>query len=372
MSRAADVHGVPEGAPAPVFAKDRDLDATRGVLEPWLAARLGVAEVSVGAFTFPAGAGVSNETLLFAATWHADARRCSRDLVLRIHPSPESQIFLEPEFRAQFDVLDVLHRRSLVRVAEALWFEGDESLLGRPFFVMEQLHGMVPVSMPVYNASGFLFDASPSQRRRLWLSSMDQLTRVANVPVEAVSFLDRPAWGTSGLAQHLDYWDRSLTWTLGDDVPDILVEIREWLAAHQPRPDTGLAWGDARIGNVMYGADFEVVGVMDWEQVSLGGPLLDLGWWLLFDDYHSVDHGLVRLDGLGTRQETIDYWEDRTGRSAADLHWYEVYAGWKLAVIVMRTMNLGVTEGKLRRTTKNVFLARTCTLLDRECPSEFG
>lgn len=371
MSRASDLDGVPDGAPAPVFAKERDLDATRAGLESWLADRLDVAEVTVGEFAFPAGAGVSNETLLFEARWDDRGVEASKELVLRIHPAPEFQIFMEPEFRAQFDVLEVLHRKDLVRVAEVFGYEDDPTLMGRPFFVMEQLHGEVPVSMPVYNSTGFLVDATPEQRRRMWLSSMDQFTRVANVPVDDVAFLPRPAWGANGFEQHLDYWDRSITWTFGEDVPDIFVEIREWLAANQPDPDPGLAWGDARIGNVMYGADFEVAGVMDWEQVSLAGPMFDLGWWLLFDDYHSVDHGLRRLDGLGTRQETIDYWEEHTGRSAAHLHWYEVYAGWKVAAISIRTMSLHMTDGLLKKATKNQFLIRTCSLLDLPTPAEF-
>jgi aminoglycoside phosphotransferase (APT) family kinase protein len=110
---------------------------------------------------------------------------------------------------------------------------------------------------------------------------------------------------------------------------------------------------------------------MDWEQVSLGGSMHDLGWWLLFDDFHSIDHGIPRLDGLGDREETLAFWEDRTGRSARDVHWYEVYAGWKVSAISMRTMTLGVTDGKLQRAVRNPFLVRTCRLLDLEPPPEY-
>jgi aminoglycoside phosphotransferase (APT) family kinase protein len=121
---------------------------------------------------------------------------------------------------------------------------------------------------------------------------------------------------------------------------------------------------------MMFADDFTVAGVMDWEQVSLGGPMMDLGWWLLFDDFHSVDHGIGRLDGLGTRQETVDLWTELTGRKVQDLHWHEVYAGWRVSAIAARTSSTGVTDGQLRRKVTNPFLTRTCLLADLELPSE--
>jgi hypothetical protein len=37
----------------------------------------------------------------------------------------------------------------------------------------------------------------------------------------------------------------------------------------------------------------------------------------------------------------------------------------------MRTMTLGVTDGKLQRAVRNPFLVRTCRLLDLEPPPEY-
>jgi len=372
MTKPSDIHGVEDGAPPPVFTKGRDLDETRRRFTPWLADRFGVADLEVSDFAYPSGAGVSNETLLFEARWSDGGSTRTKELVLRIHPAPEYQIFLEPEFRAQFDVLDVLHRKGLVQVAEVHWYEDDPAVLGRPFFVMERLQGSVPVSMPVYNATGWLFEAEPAQRRTLWTSAMEQLCAIATVPVDDVAFLDRPEWGATGFTQHLAYWDRYFEWMSGEEPVEIMVTIRAWLEAHRPvEPDLGLAWGDSRIGNMMFADDFEIAGVMDWEQVSLGGSMHDLGWWLLFDDFHSIDHGIPRLDGLGDRQETLAFWEDRTGRSTRDVHWYEVYAGWKVSAISMRTMALGVTDGKVQRAVRNPFLVRTCRLVDLEPPPEY-
>jgi len=359
---------------APVFSKGRDLDATAAVLAPWLAGHLGVPRVEVGDFTYPRGAGVSNETILFTARWPAGpasggAERVE-DLVLRVAPSPDYQLFLDPEFRMQYDLLAALHRTGSVRVPEVLWFEEDGALLDQPFFVMRRLQGQVPVSMPVYNAQGWLTEATPAQRRTLWESAVRQLAAIHLVPPDAVAFVDRPERGATGVEQQLAYWSDLASWALGDALPDPVPALLDWLRDHAPaQPAPGLSWGDARIGNMMFGADFAVVGVMDWEQASLSGPLADLGWWLTFDDMHSVEVGVARLDGLGTRQETIDLWQDLTGHPAGDLHWHEVFAGCKAGLLALRSRDV-LNIGGLGRTEDNPYLARSCRLAGLPVPED--
>src|SRR5207249_1346674 len=163
------------------------------------------------------------------------------------------------------------------------------AVLGAPFFIMRRMHGRVPVSMPVYNSTGWLFDATPAERRKLWVSGMHQFAAIHGVPADDVRVLDRPERGASGLDQQLRYWWEQATWTLGQHVPDLIVELFEWLRANQPEEPSGLSWGDARIGNMMFDDDYEVVAVIDWEQASMGGGPSDLGWWLFFDDMHSVE-----------------------------------------------------------------------------------
>jgi len=74
---------------------------------------------------------------------------------------------------------------------------------------------------------------------------------------------------------------------------------------------------------------------------------MDLGWWLYFDDFHSTSRDLVRLDGLGTRDETIAYWEDRVGEKAGDLTWYEVFTGFQVGLLACRTMVILGTPGAM-------------------------
>jgi aminoglycoside phosphotransferase (APT) family kinase protein len=204
---------------------------------------------------------------------------------------------------------------------------------------MERAHGRVPISEPVYNSAGWLFEASPAQRRTAWESAVDELIRIHQVPADLVRFL--PGGGGDGPAfdQVLDDLRAEYAWACAGVEHPVVDRIWDWLLTHRPpTPPDGLSWGDARVGNMMFDADFQLVVVLDWELATLGGSILDLGWWLFFDEVHSSAH--PRLDGLGDRDETIARWESGTGLSAEHVEWYEVLAAVRLATIVIRGMTI--------------------------------
>ena len=314
-----------------------DLDAIRAPLAAALATHLGARDLAVHDLRTPAKAGTSSGTILFTAAWSDDGTTRTRDLVVRTEPD-KVQMYRDADFRRQYAVIETLYGSGLVRVPEPYFFEADRAVLGVPFFVMEQLHGNVPVTMPGYNVSGWLFDATPAQRRVTWETAMEELCRIARVPVADVPFLDDPHLGGSGVEQQLEYWRASVDWATGDQTPDKVWDIHAWLAANLPVDRTnGFAWGDARIGNMMFGADFRLAGVMDWEAANLSGPRQDLAWWVLFDEFNAEARGVPRLAGLGSREETIAFWEDRVGETAGDLHWYEVFTAFQLCLFMYRS-----------------------------------
>ncbi len=133
---------------------------------------------------YPIGAGVSNETILFEAVVEDGGTAAVRPLVLRVSPSSEYQLFLDVAFGAQYRVMKALGEHGRVRVAAMVGLDDDPTWFGRPFLVMEQLQGRVPVSMPVYNTVGWLYDATPEQRRIVWESATRQLGRIHQVPTD--------------------------------------------------------------------------------------------------------------------------------------------------------------------------------------------
>jgi aminoglycoside phosphotransferase (APT) family kinase protein len=77
---------------------------------------------------------------------------------------------------------------------------------------------------------------------------------------------------------------------------------------------------------------------MDWEQPSLGGALHDLAWFTVVSETmhgHSTRVGQF-LEGMGTREETVALWEEVSGKSAADIDWYEDFAKLKMSCASVR------------------------------------
>jgi aminoglycoside phosphotransferase (APT) family kinase protein len=330
-----------------VAPETRDLDELAASLVQWLGAKmLGARDVRIDNLSYPRGAGQSHETILFDAHWQEGGQARSQGCVVRIKPSAFT-VFPDNLFDEQYRIMKVMHEGGYVRVARPMWLENDASVIGKPFFLMEKVEGRVPVSIPPYGKSGWLFDTPPAKRRILWENAVRQLAAVQLVPLSEVGFLAGPDHARDGLAQEWDKYMRFVDW-LGDD-PRMPV-IREGVARLKSRwPENqpeGLVWGDARIGNMMFDEDCNVLAVMDWEQPSLGGALQDLAW---FCTIAETMHGRSStyggyLEGMGTREETVALWQEITGKSAADLEWYEDFTQLKMSLTGIRLDNLLGTE----------------------------
>jgi aminoglycoside phosphotransferase (APT) family kinase protein len=326
--------------------EQRDLEKTRGILAEWLAERLPSApDVDIGPISGPAFTGFSNETLLFDASWTVDGTAHTEGLVLRVKPT-QHRVFLESDFELQYRVLRALGEHTDVPVPTMRWFEQDDTYLGAPFFVMGKVEGRAPGDSPPYTVAGWLLDEStPEQRRTLVESGLDAMAAVHAVDWRALGFefLDKPQYGRIGFEQQLRYYEKSYEWAAaGEPAPPIAQGALEWVRANAPAsdPELTICWGDARINNQLFGPDHRVVAVLDWEMVTLADPMMDLGWWLFLDRHFHEGMPAPRMEGFPTREEMVAYYENASGRAARDLDFYEVFAGLRFAVVMMRLKTL--------------------------------
>lgn len=327
--------------PAIVAPNVRDLDVLSETLVAWLGSRMPNArDIRLANLHYPLGAGMSHETILFDAFWREAHRTKNRGMVVRIKPT-QHLVYQDDMFDQQYRLMQVMHESGHVRVARALWFEREPTLLGAPFFVMEKVAGRVAVSYPPYSQAGWLVDTAPADRRRMWQDAATQLAAIQKVPVAACGFLNLPGEFADDFDQETDRWRRYLDWI---DPVGKLVLLRDGfdqLLARKPRNrPAGIVWGDARLGNMMIADDFSVAAVMDWEQPSLGGALHDLGWWLYSDHVQTEGRGIPTLDGMGSREETIALWSEVSGKSAADIDWYETFVVFKMECLGVRMQTL--------------------------------
>ncbi len=349
-------------SPGIVAPNVRALDDLAATLAEWLEQKIdGASDVRVTNLSYPLGAGMSHETILFDAAWRAGGEELSQGMVVRIKPIT-SLVYCDDMFDQQYRLIQLMHAHGAVRVAKPLWFEPDDTILGAPFFVMEKVAGRVAVSYPPYSKSGWLVDTAPADRRKLWESAVQQLAAIQHVALTDAAFLELPG-GSDGFDQEIARWRRFKNWIDPKGERTLLHATFDRLQAMGPknRPE-GIVWGDSRIGNMMIGADFQVVAVMDWEQPGLGGALHDLGWWLQCDHNQTIGQGITSLEGMGTHDETIALWSEVSGKSAADIAWYEAFACFKMEclavrMIALRDMPASVVNAEAGR--------RTAALLDR-------
>ena len=63
---------------------------------------------------------------------------------------------------------------------------------------------------------------------------------------------------------------------------------------------------------------------------------MDLAWQIFLDKHHSVGIETARLEGFPGYEETIRRYEQLSGHRVEHLHYYEVFAGFRFSVIMMR------------------------------------
>ena len=326
--------------------EQRDLEATRGILAPWFAANFGGEDVEVGPIQGPALTGFSNETLLMDVGYTtADGTRRTDGVVVRVKPTAHT-VFLESDFEWQYQVLEILGARTNVPVPVMRGFEADASILGAPFFVMDRIDGCrVPADSPPYTIAGWVHDdATPEQRRALVESGLEAMAAVHALDWKqlGLDFLDKPQYGALGFEQQLTYYETAFEWAAEGEEQPIVGAALDWVRAHRPvvDPEITVCWGDARINNQLFDDDCNVAAVLDWEMVTLADPMMDLGWWLFLDMHFHEGFSKPRLEGFPTREEMVAHYEQVSGRTARDLEFYEIFAGVRFGVVMMRIKSL--------------------------------
>jgi len=358
----------------------RDPEQLKTILNGWLATKLGPgADPEVVEIDAPGSNGFSNETILLRAQWREDGVEAAHRLVFRVHPTSHT-LFLEADFGLQREVLSALQGVPGVPVPRLRWTEDDPSVLGVPFFVMDHVDGRVPADNLPYTMDGWLLESTPEQQATLWWSGIETLASIHKIDWRSIGLghLADGAFGAPGIDNLMGYYRAFLDWAAKGRPQPSCEAIWEWLVANKPT-ETGelvLSWGDSRIGNIIWDDDYRAVAVLDWEMATVGQPELDLGWWLYFDRQFTEGLGVPHVPGFPSHEETIARYEELLGRKVGDLLWYQVFAGFRFAVIMCRLTDLLVGSDVLPADsdmgTNNLATQFTSQLLGLPSPAELA
>jgi aminoglycoside phosphotransferase (APT) family kinase protein len=319
----------------------RDPAEVADILGRWLATKSpDGAGTEVFDVQAPASTGFSNETIL-CRTRSAGGEE--RRLVVRVAPT-KHLLFMDADFSTQYRVMKALaDGGSSIPLPRLGFYEEDPQYLGVPFFTMDHVEGKVPPDNIPYTMEGWVIEATPEEQERLWWSGIDALAAVHRTDWRTLGldWLAMPERGKPGIQQQMSYYRDFLDWAAkGLRVP-VLESTWQWLVDHQPVEDgeVVLSWGDSRIGNIIWD-DFRCAAVLDWEMASLGQPEMDLGWYLYFDRQFTDPLGVPRPVGFPSHEDTIERYADLLGRPMKDLFFYEIFSGFRFAVVMLRLADL--------------------------------
>ena len=316
----------------------RDLEADRKKLGEWLRDKLPDArDLALSELIAPQSSGFSNDTLLFDLQYTRQGEQRTDKLVVRIAPIG-FKVFPTYDLSLQFRTMQLLASTD-VPVPRVHWIEQeDDSILGAPFYVMGQVEGRVPPDNPPYHMEGWLKDASPQVRREIWRAGFAAMAKIHRLDWRGAgfSFLAKPELGDVPLDWEIDYYRRYLQWA-GRGLSHPTVEAAfEWIEKNKPSGEPiVLVWGDARIGNIIFSGT-EPSAVLDWEMVTLGSPEMDVAWAMFLDRHHSEGIDTPRLEGFDSYEDTVACYEELSGFRVRHLHYYQVFAGLRFAIIMIR------------------------------------
>jgi aminoglycoside phosphotransferase (APT) family kinase protein len=215
---------------------------------------------------------------------------------------------------------------------------------------MERVDGRIPSDDPPFTAAGWVLELEPAQRALMWDNSLQTLAELHRADWRGLGldFLDTPEQG-SGLAAQLDRWEHTFRWaTEGEPNPTVETALR-WLRDNQPT-DEGekvLNWGDARVGNIIFDDRLQVAAVLDWEMVCLANRELELGWFLFLNRHHTEGIGLPLPEGIPDAAATVARYQELTGHTLRNIDYYEIFAGTRIAVLMVRAAHMMIAGGLL-------------------------
>jgi aminoglycoside phosphotransferase (APT) family kinase protein len=212
-------------------------------------------------------------------------------------------------------------------------------VIGAPFYVMERRRGLV-----LRNGCPTELNIDREMAYRLSTTLIDTLASLHAVDFQAA--------GLGDLGKPTGYVERQVTGCIkrytqaSDRVLPEMERVGRWLAETLP-PESGAAviHNDFKYDNVMFDAadPSTIVAVLDWEMVTVGDPLMDLGttlgFWVEAGDPEALRRsafGPTALPGSMTRRELVDRYQEQSGREVANPLFYYAYGLYKIGMLLQQ------------------------------------
>lgn len=215
----------------------------------------------------------------------------------------------------------------------------DPEIIGAPFYLMEKIEGII-----LNRKTAEHLDLPPQEFKAIASVWLDTFVSLHSLDYESLGLSDlgKP----DGYVQRqVTNWGKQYYQAATEDLP-IADHVIQWLQDHQPSQyDHRLIHNDYKYDNVAFvDQSWEQIGaILDWEMATLGDPLMDLGtslaYWFIPTDHPMILKGWpspTALPGNPGREDIVQQYTHKSGRSADHIVFYYTYGLCKVAVIVQQ------------------------------------
>jgi len=276
---------------------------------------------------FPAGS--SNLTYL--------VRTGSDEFVLR-RPPFGNTVKTAHDMRREFDVLTKLS--AVYKPApKPILFCDDELVIGSEFYLMERRHGLV-----IRGRAPEQLENSPDLQRAVCESFIHNLADLHSLDYEAVGLGDL-GHPEGYCRRQVEGWTKRYFASKTNEWPELEIAIA-WLNENIPTESrASLVHNDYKFDNIMLDPDdlTKITAVLDWEMVTVGDPLMDLGttlgYWMSKDAGEEMlnmpFNPRVLMENI-SREQLVEMYAATSGRDASNILYYYIFGTFKIAVIAQQ------------------------------------
>ena len=236
----------------------------------------------------------------------------------------------------EFKVLSLL-RNHYPKVPKPFLHCDDVEVIGSPFYIMERIKGII-----LRPGSVKEIKFSPTEMRQLSESLVDNLADLHAIDIHQAG-LDQLGKPEGYIRRQVEGWSKRYTVAQTESIAN-MDALSTWLATNQPADGPpAMLHNDYKYDNLVFreNSTSEIIGVLDWEMATIGDPWMDVGASLAYWA-EETDGELARLFNISwlpgnlSRQEVVDRYIQRSGRSMPNPVFYYVFGLFKNAVIAQQ------------------------------------
>tara|TARA_B100000767_G_C19738865_1_gene525207 strand:- start:78 stop:1127 length:1050 start_codon:yes stop_codon:yes gene_type:complete len=249
-------------------------------------------------------------------------------------PPVTARIATAHDMAREWNIMSALDHHSDVPVPKMLGYCDDLKVNQAPFYVMSFVEGLI------LRDQASTKNLTVTQCLTATHSLIDTQIAFHSVDIDAVGLGTLAKTRENYVERQLNRWRKQIHAAKIRELPvlDALhLRLLKNIPPEQTRP--GLAHGDYRFDNTVLSDDYRIAAVLDWELCTVGDPIADFVWSLLYwaDPTDSVTWLLdpPTLNPHFIQRDTVvELYAQRSGLDLSQLDYYMAFSWWKQACIV--------------------------------------